>query len=386
MGSWNVSEQWRQDVIIADNGIVPNGGTSLTPKIWQDFKTIVSKSSTAGSVFDTNQAAFTTVSLVYSASGMYTGGVLDANGDVHFIPWKAAVGQKISRNGTVSTYSLIYTQGTLGAYSGGALAPNGDIYFVQANNTTPVGQKISGNGVVSTYSLVYTAGIFSGGVLGVDGQIYCIADNSSHGLKINPANNATSTYSVVNTATTSMYWGGVLAPNGEIHFCPRVGAIGQKISTGGVVSTYSLPYTVPNNGYIGGALDANGDIHLSPLAATVGMKISVSVTETTQTVSTYALAYTTALGYHSGVLAPNGDLHFIPYGAAVGQKISKAGVLSTYSLPITAGSEAYASGVLNDQDEIIFVPRAVSAITIMQLGSAEPFGIGSRTSSFWNKL
>jgi hypothetical protein len=37
------------------------------------------------------------------------------------------------------------------------------------------------------------------------------------------------------------YQGGVLAPNGDIHFVPFIRAlVGQKISAAGVVSTYSL--------------------------------------------------------------------------------------------------------------------------------------------------
>ena len=79
-----------------------------------------------------------TYSLVYTASGAY-GGVLAPNGDIHFVPYSATVGQKISSAGVVSTYSLVYTAGA--AYVGGVLAPNGDIHFVPFNAT--VGQKIS---------------------------------------------------------------------------------------------------------------------------------------------------------------------------------------------------------------------------------------------------
>jgi hypothetical protein len=39
--------------------------------------------------------------------------VLTPNGDIHFIPHSANVGQKISATGVVSTYSLVYTAGKL---------------------------------------------------------------------------------------------------------------------------------------------------------------------------------------------------------------------------------------------------------------------------------
>ena len=62
-----------------------------------------------------------------------------------------------------------------------------------------------------------------------------------------------STYSLVYTAGGA-YAGGVLSPNGDIHFVPSVAVRGQKISSTGVVSTYSLVYTILNNAYAGGVL------------------------------------------------------------------------------------------------------------------------------------
>ena len=124
-----------------------------------------------------------TYSLVYTTTGAYAGGVLAPNGDIHFVPLGATVGQKLDAYGIVSTYSLVYT--TTSAYTGGVLASNGDVHFIASNATR--GQKYSISGVVSTYSLVYT--------------------------------------------TTGAYYGGVLAPNGDIHFIPLSANRGQKIST-----------------------------------------------------------------------------------------------------------------------------------------------------------
>jgi hypothetical protein len=72
-----------------------------------------------------------------------------------------------------------------------------------------------------------------------------------------------STYTLVNTAGT--YYGGVLAPNGDIHFVPFSATRGQKINASGVVSTYTLVNTAGT--YIGGVLAPNGDIHFVPYAA-----------------------------------------------------------------------------------------------------------------------
>jgi hypothetical protein len=76
--------------------------------------------------------------LVNTGAGTYIGGVLAPNGDIHFVPYAATMGQKINAAGVVSTYTLV---NTAGAYLGGVLAPNGDIHFVPY--TAAVGQKIS---------------------------------------------------------------------------------------------------------------------------------------------------------------------------------------------------------------------------------------------------
>jgi hypothetical protein len=81
-----------------------------------------------------------------------------------------------------------------------------------------------------------------------------------------------STYSLVYTVANA-YLGGVLAPNGDIHFVPFYANKGQKISSAGLVSTYSLVYTV-DEAYAGGVLAPNGDIHFVPLCANKGQKVS----------------------------------------------------------------------------------------------------------------
>jgi hypothetical protein len=168
------------------------------------------------------------------SSGTYTGGVLDPNGDIHFVPFSATVGQKVSAAGVVSTYSLIYT--TTFAYFGGVLAPNGDIHFVPylANR----GQKVSASGIVSTYSILLTSasGAYTAGVLAPNGDIHFVPYAANRGQKVSAAG-VVSTYSLVFTSGSGAYIGGVLAPNGDIHFVPSSANRGQKISSAGVVST-----------------------------------------------------------------------------------------------------------------------------------------------------
>jgi hypothetical protein len=90
--------------------------------------------------------------------------------------------------------------------------------------------------------------------------------------------------------TAEAYWGGVLAPNGDIHFIPNMLNRGQKINASGVVSTYSLVYTT-GGAYAGGVLLLTV-IFILFLEAARGQKISTS-----GVVSTYSLVYTTANAY-----------------------------------------------------------------------------------------
>jgi sugar lactone lactonase YvrE len=316
-----------------------------------------------------------TYSLVYTGDGLYRGGVLAPNGDIHFVPSVALRGQKINTlTGVVSTYSLVYTNAD-GAYAGGVLAPNGDIHFVPlvANR----GQKISASGVVSTYSLVYTAsGAYAGGVLAPNGDIHLIPLSANRGQKIS-ASGVVSTYSLVYTASGA-YNGGVLAPNGDIHFVPNSAAVGQKISASGVVSTYSFVYTLSTGAYAGGVLAPNGDIYFIPSNANRGQKISAA-----GVVSTYSLIYTTTSAYSGGVLAPNGDIHFVPNSAVRGQKISAAEVVSTYSLAYTVAN-AYIGGILAPNGDIYFVP--LSGRRGQKISTGVQVQPGFALSPFFNKF
>ena len=155
--------------------------SSLNSNSWKEMQILMNKSVQAGSLFSKDLVS--TYSLVYTnASGAYLSGILAPNGDIHFVPYAAAVGQKISSGGSVSTYSLVYTKSS-GAYYGGVLAPNGDIHFIPYN--APVGQKISAAGTVSTYSLIYTGpNAYIGGVLAFNGDIYFVPASAKVGQKI----------------------------------------------------------------------------------------------------------------------------------------------------------------------------------------------------------
>jgi len=341
-----------------------------------------------------------TYSLVYTGGQVdYLGGVKHINGDIHFVPYTAPVGQKISNSGVVSTYSLVYT--TNAAYIGGVLGKDGEIHFIPylINQDVPiqVGQKVSVTGVVSTYSLAFTYSSFpfyayTGGVLARNGDIYYVpafapigqrvdfsrnvlirrnveeSTNSSNSL-VNfssgtknvfvgyPANLGLSTLPVSNNAGAVANTG-INDSQSVLRLLERKGTRGTNFSNVSS-STYSLVNAATSLQmlYSGAVLAPNGDIHFIPYSANRGQKVNAY----TGAVSTYSLVYTTAAGaYWGGVLAENGDIHFVPGGTTPrGQKISAAGVVSTYSLVNSATILAqYYGGVLAPNGDIHFVPYA----------------------------
>jgi hypothetical protein len=195
---------------------------------------------------------------------------------------------------------------------------------------------------------------------------------------------------LVNTGTLAYYEGGVLAPNGEVHFVPFLTPVGQKISASGVVSTYSLAYTT-TEAYAGGVIAPNGDIHFVPYDARVGQKVSID-----GVVSTYSLAYTRNNAYAGGVLAPNGEIHFVPFWAArddlgvgIGQKISLNGVASTYPVtPISMGANQgpYSFGVLDFDGNIHFIPVGQNGVSQKIYTLSKPLDSEIALGSFLNKL
>jgi hypothetical protein len=178
--------------------------------------------------------------------------------------------------------------------------------------------------------------LFKGAIYDLESNLYLIPFNINTIFKLSE----NYSLSTLNSGSFSLsgYCGGVLAPNGDVHFIPSIAKHGLKINKYGVVSTYNLIYKSPDSfydtvggEYVGGVLAPNGDIHFVPYLATIGQKISTTAnTSTTYTTSSYAI---NGGGYAGGVLTPNGEVHFIPKTATVGQKITLNGDIITYQFP-----------------------------------------------------
>ena len=106
--TFNIAPRWVADTKELGWGTLPTANNSSVGSdlvAWKDFQNLLYKSVAKGKLFNTDIVS--TYSLVYTNPGIaYQGGILAPNGDIHFVPYLAPVGQKISVSGTVSTYSL----------------------------------------------------------------------------------------------------------------------------------------------------------------------------------------------------------------------------------------------------------------------------------------
>ena len=96
------SPSWKSQVQTTLDGTLPTAdnssiGTDLVA--WKKLQNLLYKSITPSSPFTTNISS--TYSLVYTTTAAYGGGVLAPNGDIHFVPFNADIGQKISADGVV---------------------------------------------------------------------------------------------------------------------------------------------------------------------------------------------------------------------------------------------------------------------------------------------
>lgn len=379
-GQFNISPQWNRDVAAAYYGSTTN--------YWEGYSDIVRHNYTGGTIF--KNPIISTYSYFGSANAdnnnaKYVGGVLSLNGDLHFVPYKANVGQKISRFGEISSYSLLVTN-INGAYAGGVLNNSGIIHFAPYSAT--IGQYIRTNGSVFTYSLSNFGrlGSYIGGVLMPDGRVHFIPYTSITGLIVEGERTVT-TYTNTNFGFTFFY-GGVLGARGDVYFVPhKVGSEGNRYILKRDINSVitKIPITIDENlfnyqngAYAGGVLDMYGNIHFVPYRASVGLKIDKD-----DNPSTYELVYNdNALSkYVGGVLAHNGEIHFVPFQATVGQTVSPNGSVSTYSI-----GNGYNGGIISPDGNIYLIPNSTKFGSIINVTSVNKFEKGFCILPYINKF
>ena len=140
-------------------------------------------------------------------------------------------------------FTTITGLGTSTKSTSGVLGPNGLIYVIPRSDTVI---RII-NPVTNTFTTIPTplsgTDRWNGGVLGMDGKIYCLPgiSNANAVLIIDPATNTTNvtTLTAPCLSTSTKFLGGVLAPDGTIYGIPNTYSAVIRINPG-------LP-TIPGN-------------------------------------------------------------------------------------------------------------------------------------------
>ena len=213
-----------------------------------------------------------------------------------------------------------------------------------------IGGGVSGSGPGS-------AGYF-GGVLAPNGNIYCIPCNSTTAAVINLSTN-TLTASITGCPGNVAYYGGVLAPNGMIYCIPaNATSVGMINPTTNIFSTPVIGTAPGGSAYFGGVLAPNGKIYCIPFGSTsIGVIDPVANTFTT---------FGTAPGggaYQGGVLAPNGKIYCVPSTAGtIGVIDPTTNTFSTFGSVPSVGSGTYNGGALGPNGMIYLIPKNSSVI------------------------
>jgi len=205
-----------------------------------------------------------------------------------------------------------------------------------------------------------------GGVLAPNGNIYFCPVGATNILVLNPTTGVTSNLTGGATYTASGWSGGVLAPNGNIYFAPLNAPNVLVLNpTTGVTSNLTGGATYTTGGWSGGVLAPNGNIYFTPYQSTNTLVLNptTGVTSNLTGGGTYNASY----GYFGSVLAPNGNIYFCPLNSSSILFLNpNTGVTSN----ITGGAtytlaNAWIGGVLHPNGKIYFTPYSATNILVL---------------------
>ena len=187
--------------------------------------------------FDSTSITFT---LAQSGGGgdSYATGSLGSNGNIYFCPYGAT---KVMRLRTTdNSLNFIDVSNTSSVnWDGSVCGPDGNVYLLPRSDSRIMRVDVSNETVSLAFNTgVGGSGFSSGGVLGLDGIIYCMPNSNAN---VNSANKLLFYDVLNNTAGTitanlpsggEKFYGGVLAPNGKIYMIPATYANVATIKTG----------------------------------------------------------------------------------------------------------------------------------------------------------
>jgi hypothetical protein len=249
--------------------------------------------------------------------------------------------------------------GSLGFY-GGVLLMDGRVFCVPYKATA--GRLY--DPVTDTLATTASGGFpgsdaFGGGVLLADGRVFCIPLNSTSARIYDPATETTTTPPGTFPGSNA-FLGGVLLPDGRV-FCAPFNATTARIYDPASNTLVTPSGTYPGSGAFAGAvLMADGRVYCVPRGATAA-RIYDPVSDTLATPSG---SFPGGSGFSGGVLLADGRVFCVPYSSTTARIYDP--VANTLTTPggTYPGNTAFNGGVLLPDGRVFCVPLGATAARI----------------------
>lgn len=196
---------------------------------------------------------------------------------------------------------------------------------------------------------------FAGGVLLLDGRIFCIPYVSNTALIYNPD---TDSVTSVTGSYGARFRGGVLMHNEKVLVCPQTGAFIQIYDP--VLDTTTVTTSVIFLDQASGCvLLPNGNVYFIPFVAN-SHPIAKIYNPTTNTLSNAGGTFSGAGTFGGGILLPNGKVFCIPANSTTARIYDPA--TNTLSIPAGTypGSDAFYGGVLLSNGKVVLIPKTAT--------------------------
>lgn len=337
-------------------------------------------------MFPLNSIDTTTISGLTGTSYRQGGGCLSPDGNVYFGPFgtyaaEGNVRKALKINPYTNTISYISNNGNNYGYGGMVCADNGKIFMLPWTSGTNIQIIDTFNNDAVSYLDV--SGLSSNyfGLVNFNKFIYGIPFNGSNVLRINPINLTTSTdisgidasgYDI--SANTEKFRGGVVGPDGNIYCIPS--SARRVLRFNPFTNVVQQSSTIDVSGYQGGALASNGNIYMVPKTTD-----NIGVIDTSNFTVSKITTYTTLNGttanissiglssqkFYSAVSAPNGLIYCIPEGGNVWLTINPATNTAT-QIASFGGSDGFAGAALAPNGKIYVGPLNANYAPIIKTG------------------
>jgi hypothetical protein len=330
---------------------------------------------------------------VTGSSYKHGGGSLSPNGNVYFGSFGeySGVRKNMKLNPYTNTYSFIDTNKEYG-YGGMVCANNGKIYALPWNQPQTNLQVIDtlNNDTLSFFDISDVSSSSYRGLVNFNNFIYTIPSDSASILKIDPSNNTfTVDVSNINTTTYPLlgtnlqkFSGGVVGSDGNIYCIPNQAR--RVLRYNPSTKAVTLSATPDVSGYVNGVLATNSRIYMIPsfsdnigivdisFFSTAGLAVNTSITSFTNSDGTSTNI--SSLGsnkFNSGILGQNGQIYTIPYSSSRFLRIDTSNNSARQIYPLTnsnLGSDQYGGAVLAPNGKIYVAPLSSDVVPIIKTG------------------